>query len=265
EGNDKAFHIYSNKELAEYGDYASGAELKKPNEKIKQQIKVEQQKSEKKEDVLKDEEIQEQQSILSQSSQSDQTQPLSSSSSPSSQSYSDVQPLWTIVDGDGTVPCCSSSNDGLRADARFEIRGQSHMDLMFDSRVLNLIAAIFGLWKQEDQQIDNTLKQDMKEGLNQFKPYKCQYTPEYERVATEAKKIASKQLKKLQSPSSSPSPIQFIQDFITGKEQSKQKKEDEQEYEQDQVDVDKSEGEDDQGSSFAEISVQEELSFYNQQ
>ncbi|KAA6366789.1 MAG: hypothetical protein EZS28_037684, partial [Streblomastix strix] len=43
---------------------------------------------------------------------------------PISVSVSQIYPIWSMIDGDGTVPCYSSSNDGLRTDARFEIRGQ---------------------------------------------------------------------------------------------------------------------------------------------
>ncbi|KAA6400714.1 MAG: hypothetical protein EZS28_003763 [Streblomastix strix] len=83
--------------------------------------------------------------------------------------------MWTVVDGDGTVPCYSSAADGLKANARFEIRQSEHVKLLFDPRVLNIIAAIFGLWKYED-----------KEEIYSFQTFKCQYLTELERIIQQA-------------------------------------------------------------------------------
>ncbi|KAA6384611.1 MAG: hypothetical protein EZS28_019862 [Streblomastix strix] len=55
---------------------------------------------------------------------------------PISVSVSQIYSVWSMIDGDGTVPCYSSSNDGLRTDARFEIRGQDHFKLLQDPRYL---------------------------------------------------------------------------------------------------------------------------------
>ncbi|KAA6362750.1 MAG: hypothetical protein EZS28_041723, partial [Streblomastix strix] len=125
--------------------------------------------------------------------QQQQLKSRSSSSSPQpnsfqlllQQSSSGIYPMWTTVDGDGTVPCNSAANDGMRADARFEIRSQDHMKLLFDPRVLNIIAAIFNFWKQDEQ-----LKKDS------FKPYKCEYINEYEKLIKETDKQAKILMKK---------------------------------------------------------------------
>ncbi|KAK2944396.1 putative Lecithin:cholesterol/phospholipid:diacylglycerol acyltransferase [Blattamonas nauphoetae] len=53
--------------------------------------------------------------------------------------------VWAVVDGDCSVPVVSAANDGMRASARFEVRNCTHMGLVFDHRVLNLVAALIGL------------------------------------------------------------------------------------------------------------------------
>lgn len=52
---------------------------------------------------------------------------------------------FTTVDGDGTVPSVSAAHDGLRCDAKFEIRGAEHVDILKDHRFLNILASLLAL------------------------------------------------------------------------------------------------------------------------
>lgn len=54
-------------------------------------------------------------------------------------------PIWSIIDGDGSVPSLSAANDLLDAAARFEIRNIGHLEILFDNRLLLLISCIMGL------------------------------------------------------------------------------------------------------------------------
>ncbi|KAK2963711.1 putative lecithin:cholesterol acyltransferase family protein [Blattamonas nauphoetae] len=54
-------------------------------------------------------------------------------------------PVWTVVDGDRTVPTFCAVNDGMRADARFELKGALHVDILWDRRCLNIVAGVMGL------------------------------------------------------------------------------------------------------------------------
>jgi hypothetical protein len=52
---------------------------------------------------------------------------------------------FTMVDGDGTVPTFSAANDCLGSVARFEVKNVEHMALLWDKRILNIIANILGI------------------------------------------------------------------------------------------------------------------------
>jgi hypothetical protein len=52
---------------------------------------------------------------------------------------------FTKVDGDGTVPVVSAANDCLGCVARFEIKNVEHMEMLWNKRVLNIIANILGV------------------------------------------------------------------------------------------------------------------------
>ncbi|KAA6381566.1 MAG: hypothetical protein EZS28_022908 [Streblomastix strix] len=55
------------------------------------------------------------------------------------------QPLYSVVDGDGSVSCFSGANDGMDAAARFEVRDVGHTQILFKPSVLLLISCIMGL------------------------------------------------------------------------------------------------------------------------
>ena len=97
-------------------------------------------------------------STLPSSSSSSSSSSINSSSSPQhanplAQAFSEITPAnlfsstcrWVYVDGDGTVPAFSAANDRLGSVARFELPGVAHMEILYDKRMLNILAAVLHL------------------------------------------------------------------------------------------------------------------------